>query len=85
MHYVYAIKSLRIINRLYVGRTDNLRERIAEHQAGKTWTTKRMLPIKLVFYEAFLSKDDAVRRERYFKSSKGKSSLKQIIQSSITV
>lgn len=83
MHYVYVLKSLRD-ERLYVGRTDDLRERMKEHNAGKTWTTKRMLPIKLIFYEAFLDKEDAIRRERYFKTSKGKLSLKQIIRDSLT-
>lgn len=53
--------------------------------AGETHTTKRMLPVDLVFYEAFLSKDDALRREKYFKTSKGKGSLRQIIRDSVLV
>jgi predicted GIY-YIG superfamily endonuclease len=38
---------------------------------------------QLIFYEAFAAKTDAVRRERYFKTSKGKSSLRQVIRDSI--
>lgn len=82
MYYVYVLKSLKN-DKIYVGRTDNLKRRIQEHKAGKTWTTKRFLPIKLIFCEAFLSKQDAIRRERYFKTSKGKSSLRQIIRESL--
>ncbi len=81
MFYVYVLKDL--TGRLYVGYTHDLRERLKQHKSGKTWTTKRMKEIELVFYEAFKSKEDAIRRERYFKTSKGKIGLKQIIRGSI--
>ena len=64
-------------------KSDDLKRRLKEHLAGKVWTTQRMLPVKLIFYEAFLAKGDAIRREKYFKTSKGKSSLKQIIRDSL--
>ncbi len=82
MYYVYVLKSLKN-KKIYIGRTQDLKRRIKEHSQGKVWTTKRLLPIKLVFYEAFSSKQDAIRRERYFKTSKGKNSLKIIIRESI--
>jgi putative endonuclease len=66
-----------------VGRSKDLKRRMTEHTRGKVFTTSRLLPIELIFYEAFYSKKDAIRRERYFKTSKGKSSLKQIIRNSI--
>jgi len=69
--------------RLYVGRTGDLKRRLQEHLQGKTYTTKRMSNLKLIFYEAFRAKEDSIRRERYFKTSKGKISLKQIIRKSI--
>ena len=82
MHFVYILQS--ILNRkLYVGRTSRLRERMIEHQNRKVWATKRMGKCELIMYEAFKSKKDAIRRERYFKTSKGKSSLKQIIRASL--
>lgn len=65
MFYVYVLRGRE--DRLYVGRTDDLKRRIRNHKEGKTWTTRRMLPIKLVFYESFLSKEDSIRRERYLK------------------
>ncbi len=84
MYYVYILLSIKG-TRLYVGRTNNLKRRIDEHKLSKVHTTKRMLPIKLIFYEAFLAKEDAIRRERYFKTTKGKSSLRQIIRESLMV
>ncbi|TAL19153.1 GIY-YIG nuclease family protein [Patescibacteria group bacterium] len=81
MHTVYVLVSLRD-GRLYIGRTENLESRIKEHNAGKTWTTRRVLPVKLLFFEVFLSKDDAIRREKYLKTSKGKSTLRMMLQES---
>lgn len=82
MYYVYVLKSLGS-NKLYIGRTSDLKKRIKAHVKGKVHTTKRYGQIKLVFYEAFQSKEDSIRREKYFKTSKGKSSLRQIIRSSV--
>lgn len=82
MHYVYLIKSIDT-GKVYTGMTNDLKRRFNEHLAGKVHTTHRMGEIKLIFYEAFVDKRDAVRRENYLKTSKGKQSLKQIIRYSI--
>lgn len=84
MFYVYVLMS-RANQRLYVGRTSDLRARLGEHLKGKTWTMARMSDLVLVFYEAFKAKSDAIRRERYLKTSKGKSSLRQVIRDSLVV
>ena len=82
MYYIYILLSLKDW-RLYVGRTSDLRRRIEEHQAGKTWSTKRMLPVKLIFYECFLAKEDSIRRENYLKTSKGKSTIKLMLRDTL--
>jgi len=79
MYYVYIIKSERD-GRLYVGRTSDLKQRFKQHIEGKAWTTKRMLPIILIFYEAFINEKDAIRREKYLKTSKGKSTLRMMLK-----
>ena len=84
MYYVYILLD-KINSKIYVGRTSNLKERIKQHLRGKTWTTARMKDLELIFYEAFKAKADAIRREKYFKTSKGKSSLKQIIRDSLNM
>ena len=81
MNYVYVLVDKQ--GRMYVGRSANLRRRIQEHKSGTTWTTRRMDEPRLIFYEAFTAKSDSIRRERYFKTSKGKSSLRQIIRDSL--
>lgn len=68
---------------MYMGRSDDLKRRITEHNTGKVKATKNRRPLELIFYEAFKSKQDAIRREQYFKTGKGKSSIKQTLRESI--
>ncbi len=84
MHYVYVLLSL-LDEKFYIGRTDDLRRRKQEHDEGKVTSTKHRRPLKLVFYEAFGNKKDATRRELYFKTSKGRSTLKMMLRYSLNV
>ena len=70
MFYVYVLKS-RKDEKSYIGYTDDLRRRIAEHNDGKNRATKSRLPLDLVYYEAYVSQADARARERRLKSSAG--------------
>lgn len=70
-------------DKIYIGYTSNLKRRIKEHQKEKVWTTSRMGTVNLIFYEAFTAEKDARRRENYFKTSKGRNSLRQIIRDSL--
>jgi len=79
MYYTYVLKSQRD-EKLYIGYSVNLQKRFLEHRKGKVESTKYRRPLELIFYEAFKERKDAMRRERYFKTEKGKSSLQQIIR-----
>lgn len=84
MYYMYVLQG--IINRkLYVGYSEDLRTRIKKHFEKGVHTTKRMGKIRLVFYEAYLSEEDARRREKYFKTTKGKRTLKLMLEESLKV
>ncbi|MEK7142976.1 MAG: GIY-YIG nuclease family protein [Patescibacteria group bacterium] len=78
-YYVYVLQSLKD-NSLYVGYTTNLKQRIASHKKGENFSTRYKLPIKLIFYEAYLEKSDAKRRELYFKTTKGKTTLRTMLK-----
>ena len=62
MYYVYLLKS---INKgiTYIGCASDLEKRIEEHNSGKCFTTKKYFPLRLVYYEGYLSKKDAYARE----------------------
>ncbi|TMJ01311.1 MAG: GIY-YIG nuclease family protein [Bacillati bacterium ANGP1] len=79
--YVYVLISRRD-GRLYVGSTSDLERRITDHSTGKNISTVSRRPLALVYFEGHLNKSDALRRERYFKTAKGKVTLKQMIRDS---
>ncbi len=54
-----------------------------EHNNGEVTSTKSRRPLELIFYEGYKSVKDAKRRERYFKTMKGKSSLNMMLRNSL--
>ena len=69
MWYTYIIKGNKD-GRWYTGITDDLRKRLSKHNSGKVPSTKDRRPFDLIYYEACVSQDDAVAREKYLKSGK---------------
>jgi putative endonuclease len=78
-YYVYIIRSL-ASGKFYIGFSEDLRERIKSHNANKNLSTKNRGPWKLIFYEAYLNKYDALRREKYLKSTKGRTTIKSMLR-----
>ena len=78
--YVYVLYN-KCRNFIYIGYSENLTKRIQEHSEGKVKSTKHYLPLKLIFYEAYPTKSDAKRREKYLKSNKGKTTLMTMLKS----
>ncbi len=77
MFYIYILKSLKD-DRTYVGYTDNLSRRLAEHNSGKNIATKNRRPLELLFSEQFETSTEAKRKELYWKSGGGRRNLKQM-------
>ena len=55
--------------------THDLRNRFLEHNRGDSSFTNRGKPWILVYYEAYVSKMDAVEEEIFLKSGKGRERL----------
>ncbi len=66
----------------YTGHTDNLERRIFEHNNGLTgFTTNIGGPWKLIYKEENIkTRSEAMKREEFFKTGKGRESLKIILQ-----
>ena len=77
MYYVYILQSLKKPDWLYKGSTSDPKRRVADHNAGKNFSTAPYAPFKLIYYEAYLLKSDAEARERYLKTSMGMRVLKK--------
>ena len=58
MYHVYLLKNIKT-GKLYYGYTNNLKQRISEHN--------RKQPNELIYYEAYKSESDARHRERQLK------------------
>lgn len=79
---VYILLSHKDLD-LYTGFSTNLKARLKDHIQGKTKSTKHRRPLELVYCEFHQSKKDALRRERYFKTSKGKRVLRLMMKESM--
>jgi len=82
MYFVYILQSQKDKN-IYVGFTDNLDRRITEHQEGKNFSTKSRRPFKLMFYEALPTLEEAIEREKFYKSGRGHEVLYKILFKSL--
>ena len=72
MHYVYIIRSLTDKARTYTGVTGDLKQRLADHNAGRSAHTAKFLPWELAFYAGFPDKMLAYDFEKYLKSHSGR-------------
>lgn len=81
-HYLYILLSQKD-HLFYIGVTNDLKRRLAEHQQGKNVSTAKRLPLELLYFEGHRSREDAERRERYFKTAKGKTTLRQVLRESL--
>ncbi|OGM12080.1 excinuclease ABC subunit C [Candidatus Woesebacteria bacterium RBG_16_34_12] len=77
-YYTYVLRSIKDC-KLYIGWVDNLKARIIKHNKGLVKSTKNRLPIQLVYYEACLTKQKAILREKSLKTGFGRKYLKNRI------
>ena len=75
MYYVYFLSLSN--NDIYKGSSSDVAKRVSEHESGKVDSTCNYRPLKLIGYEAYLLKSDALRRERFLKTTEGRRLLNQ--------
>ena len=78
-YYTYVLLSLKD-HELYISWTNDLKERISKHNKGLVESTKSRQPFKLVYFEACLSKQSAILREKQLKTGFGRLYLKRKIR-----
>lgn len=79
MFYTYVVRSKKD-SKLYIGWTDDLQNRLSMHNRGLVESTRSRVPIDLIYYEACLSKEKAVEREKQLKSGFGRAYLKRRLE-----
>jgi len=78
MYYAYVIRSIRH-DFYYKGHCENLEERLKQHNKGMTESIRPYTPFEVAYFEEFATREDAIKREKYFKSSAGRRFLKKVI------
>jgi putative endonuclease len=77
MFHVYVLKSQKT-GRRYVGSCENLETRVKRHNLGHSKATRHGVPWALVHTETFSNRADAARKERYYKSGRGRDEFDQL-------
>ena len=83
MYYVYVL--LCKDRKFYIGFTGDLNNRFEKHRLGEVISTKPRRPVELIFYEAYRNKYDAIQREKYLKTSKGKQTLRTMLREDFAI
>jgi putative endonuclease len=75
MFFAYVIKSS---NQpfYYKGHCQDLNVRLVQHNSGMTKSIKKYVPFEIVYFEEFKTREEAISREKYFKSAAGRRFLK---------
>ena len=77
MWYVYILRSQNYPAQEYTGASEDLRQRFADHNAGKSVHTAKFKPWDLLWYCAFPGKMPALVFEKYLKSHSGRAFAKK--------
>ena len=75
MYYAYVLRST-ANGMLYKGSTQDLQTRLQQHNDGLVAFTSKYTPWELVLFEVFETRAEAMVREKFFNSGKGRDWLK---------
>ena len=75
MFFAYVLKSVEH-EYYYKGHCHDIEKRILQHNSGMTESIRPYLPFVLVYFENFETEIEAIKREKFFKSSAGRRFLK---------
>ena len=78
MFHVYILRSA-VTGRLYTGSTADVQDRLRRHNAGESKATRHGIPWTLTHTETFATRAEAVRRERYYKTGRGREELEALL------
>ncbi|WP_025667766.1 GIY-YIG nuclease family protein [Aquimarina megaterium] len=81
MFIVYILFS-ESIDMYYVGHTANIKDRLVRHNQGRSKSTKRGAPWRLMYSERFKTKSEAYQREMEIKKKKSRKYIENLINSS---
>jgi putative endonuclease len=69
MEYVYVLRSKKD-KKFYIGLTNNLNRRLQQHNSGEVSSTKGRRPLELIFFESYIDRKEAAKRENFLNQEK---------------
>jgi putative endonuclease len=78
MFYTYVLISSKD-GGIYIGHTSDLKRRLYEHNSGISKSTKHRFPFDLIYSEEFNTRSEAMKKEKFLKSGKGRDFIKKIL------
>ncbi len=72
---IYVLKCSN--NSFYIGQSQDFPRRLSEHERGEVSWTSKYLPVELIHWEVFNTREDAVDREKKLKTGFGREWLKR--------
>ncbi len=82
MHCVYILRSIKD-KTLYIGYTENIHQRLKEHNEGRETSTKRKRPVEIIYSEIYKNRKDATQREKYLKTGWGRNYVKRALHNTL--
>ncbi len=79
MFYAYVIKSVNH-DFFYKGHFENIEEKLLQHNSGMTESIRPYIPFELIYKDEFVTRHEAIAREKYFKTSAGRRFLKTVFK-----
>ena len=79
MFFVYILQS-DVDATHYVGFTENIENRVLQHNNGASRYTSRKIPWRLVYFEKFEIKSDALKREKFLKKQRNSVFYQRLIK-----
>jgi predicted GIY-YIG superfamily endonuclease len=76
-HYIYILQSTIDTDRFYIGFTENIENRLKDHNSGKNPHTARYKPWRIKTAIAFTHRQKALDFERYLKTKSGRAFAKK--------
>jgi putative endonuclease len=71
MYYAYVLKSIEH-DYFYKGHCRDMALRLKQHNSGMTVSIRPYIPFQIIYYETFNTEQEAIVREKYFKSAAGR-------------
>ena len=78
-YWVYIIQSKKN-GWTYTGHTNDIKRRLHDHNRGKMKSTRYHSPFKIIYTEEFSCRSEAMTREKFLKSGKGRQIREELLK-----